>query len=170
MHHRIVDRLPGYDGEMPKDAAVVAETLKQNGYNTAAFGKWHNTPDYETSPAGPFDRWPTGLGFEYFWGFMGGETNNWNPPLVENTAPAEKPRGRREVAPLRGDGREGDRVDRRAKGVRAGQAVLSSIGRPARGTLRITSPRNGLTSTKASSTTVGTSSVRSRSRPRRSLA
>jgi arylsulfatase A-like enzyme len=68
---------PGYDGEMPKDAAVVAETLKQNGYNTAAFGKWHNTPDYETSPAGPFDRWPTGLGFEYFWGFMGGV--NWTP-------------------------------------------------------------------------------------------
>ena len=84
---------PGYDGEMPKDAAVVAETLKQNGYNTAAFGKWHNTPDYETSPAGPFDRWPTGLGFEYFWGFMGGETNNWNPPLVENIAPTEKPAG-----------------------------------------------------------------------------
>ena len=80
---------------MPKDAAVIAETLKQNGYNTAAFGKWHNTPDYETSPAGPFDRWPTGLGFEYFLGFMGGETNNWNPPLVENTAPAEKPAGTR---------------------------------------------------------------------------
>ena len=84
---------PGYDGELPRDAAVVAETLKQNGYNTAAFGKWHNTPDYETSTAGPFDRWPTGLGFEYFWGFMGGETNNWNPPLVENIAPAEKPPG-----------------------------------------------------------------------------
>ena len=54
---------PGYDGRWPKEAACVAEILKQNNYNTAAFGKWHNTPDYETSPAGPFDRWPTGLGF-----------------------------------------------------------------------------------------------------------
>lgn len=84
---------PGYDGIMPKNAALVAETLRQNGYNTAAFGKWHNTPDYETSSAGPFDRWPTGLGFEYFWGFMGGETNNWNPPLTENITPIEKPAG-----------------------------------------------------------------------------
>jgi arylsulfatase len=83
---------PGYDGILPKDAAVVAETLRQNGYNTAAFGKWHNTPDNETSAAGPFDRWPTGLGFDYFWGFMGGEANNWNTPLVENTSPIEKPK------------------------------------------------------------------------------
>ena len=82
---------PGYDGKMPKDAACVAETLKQNGYSTAAFGKWHNTPDYEISAAGPFDRWPTGLGFEHWWGFQGGETNNWNPPLYENTTPVEKP-------------------------------------------------------------------------------
>lgn len=82
---------PGYDGRWPKEAACVAEILRQNNYNTAAFGKWHNTPDYETSPAGPFDRWPTGLGFEYFWGFQGGETNNWNPPLVENTTAIEKP-------------------------------------------------------------------------------
>lgn len=95
MHTGIITELatgfPGYDGRWPKDAACVAETLRQNNYNTAAFGKWHNTPDYETSPAGPFDRWPTGLGFEYFWGFMGGETNNWNPPLTENTTSIEKP-------------------------------------------------------------------------------
>ena len=82
---------PGYDGRWPKEAACVAETLRQSNYNTAAFGKWHNTPDYETSAAGPFDRWPTGLGFEYFWGFQGGETSNWNPPLVENTTPVDKP-------------------------------------------------------------------------------
>jgi arylsulfatase len=82
---------PGYDGKMPKETACVAETLKQNGYSTAAFGKWHNTPDYEISAAGPFDRWPTGLGFEYWWGFQGGETNQWNPPLYENTTPIEKP-------------------------------------------------------------------------------
>ena len=67
------------------------QTLRMNNYNTAAFGKWHNTPDYETSPAGPFDRWPTGLGFEYFWGFMGGEANQWETPLIENTVAVEKP-------------------------------------------------------------------------------
>ena len=61
---------PGYDS-ISKDTATIAEILKQNGYNTAAFGKWHNTPDYETSAAGPFDRWPTWLGFEYFYGFLG---------------------------------------------------------------------------------------------------
>lgn len=82
---------PGYDGVWPKETACVAETLKQNGYNTAAFGKWHNTPDYELSAAGPFDRWPTGLGFEYFYGFQGGEANQWNTPLIENTQPIEKP-------------------------------------------------------------------------------
>lgn len=76
---------PGYTTILPKSAATVAEVLRQNGYNTAAFGKWHNTPDYETSVAGPFDRWPTGLGFEYFYGFFGGDTNQWSPALVENT-------------------------------------------------------------------------------------
>ncbi|MUG94240.1 sulfatase-like hydrolase/transferase [Scytonema sp. UIC 10036] len=76
---------PGYTTILPKSAATVAEILRQNGYNTAAFGKWHNTPDYETSAAGPFDRWPTRLGFEYFYGFLGGDTNQWSPALVENT-------------------------------------------------------------------------------------
>ncbi len=76
---------PGYTTILPKSAATVAEVLRQNGYNTAAFGKWHNTPDYETSTAGPFDRWPTWLGFEYFYGFLGGDTNQWSPALVENT-------------------------------------------------------------------------------------
>ncbi|MDF5720269.1 MAG: arylsulfatase [Rhizonema sp. PD37] len=76
---------PGYTTILPKSAATVAEVLRQNGYNTAAFGKWHNTPDYETSVAGPFDRWPTWLGFEYFYGFLGGDTNQWSPALVENT-------------------------------------------------------------------------------------
>ncbi|MCC5670687.1 sulfatase-like hydrolase/transferase [Nostoc sp. CHAB 5784] len=82
---------PGYTAILPKSAATVAEVLRQNGYNTAAFGKWHNTPDYETSAAGPFDRWPTGLGFEYFYGFLGGDTNQWSPALVENTKRIDKP-------------------------------------------------------------------------------
>lgn len=76
----------GYDSIIPKSAATVAEILRQNGYATAMFGKHHNTPDWETSQAGPFDRWPTGLGFEYFYGFLGGDTNQYHPVLHENTA------------------------------------------------------------------------------------
>lgn len=82
---------PGYTTILPKSAATVAEVLRQNGYSTAAFGKWHNTPDYETSAAGPFDRWPTQLGFEYFYGFLGGDTNQWSPALVENTKRIQQP-------------------------------------------------------------------------------
>lgn len=80
---------PGYNSIWDKDAASVAEVLKQNGYNTAAWGKWHNTPDWETNQTGPFDRWPTGLGFEYFYGFMGGETSQYEPQLFKNTLPTE---------------------------------------------------------------------------------
>ncbi len=82
---------PGYDGQWGPESASVAEVLKLNGYSTAAFGKWHNTPDHETSAAGPFDRWPTGKGFEYYWGFLGGEADQWNTPLWENTSPVERP-------------------------------------------------------------------------------
>ncbi|MGR5276094.1 sulfatase-like hydrolase/transferase [Vibrio rotiferianus] len=80
---------PGYHSIWGKDSASVAEILKQNGYNTAAWGKWHNTPDWETNQTGPFDRWPTGLGFEYFYGFMGGETSQYEPQLFKNTLPVE---------------------------------------------------------------------------------
>lgn len=82
----------GYTSILPKKAATIAEILRLSGYNTAAFGKWHNTPDWETSSAGPFDRWPTSLGFEYFYGFLGGDTNQWEPALVENTRAIERPR------------------------------------------------------------------------------
>ena len=90
-HHGTGHRFSRLRRPAAQDSACVAETLKQNGYSTAAFGKWHNTPDYEINAAGPFDRWPTGLGFEYWWGFQGGEANQWNPPLFENTTPIEKP-------------------------------------------------------------------------------
>ena len=82
---------PGYDGAMQPDTATVAETLRLRGYNTAAFGKWHNTPDYELSSSGPFDRWPTRVGFEYFYGFQGGEASQWHTPLYEGTTPIEPP-------------------------------------------------------------------------------
>ncbi|KAA5542709.1 sulfatase-like hydrolase/transferase [Roseiconus nitratireducens] len=80
---------PGYHSVWPRSCASIAEVLKENGYSTAAWGKWHNTPDWETSPIGPFERWPTGLGFEYFYGFQGGETSQWYPQLFRNTTPIE---------------------------------------------------------------------------------
>jgi arylsulfatase A-like enzyme len=82
---------PGYNSLWPKSAAPVAEILKQNGYSTAAFGKWHNTPVWDVNPAGPFDRWPIGLGFEYFYGFLGAATSQWEPNLYRNVAPVEAP-------------------------------------------------------------------------------
>lgn len=81
----------GYNSIIGKDTATVAEVLKGNGYNTAAFGKWHNTPVWETSASGPFDRWPTGMGFEEFYGFMGGEAHQYFPGLYHGTVPTERP-------------------------------------------------------------------------------
>jgi arylsulfatase A-like enzyme len=82
---------PGYNSIWPKSAASIAEILKDNGYSTAAFGKWHNTPVWETNAAGPFDHWPTGLGFEYYYGFMSGADSQWHPRLYRNTTPVEPP-------------------------------------------------------------------------------
>jgi len=82
---------PGYEGVLRPSAATVAEILRQNGYATALFGKWHLTPDWESSPAGPFDRWPTRQGFDRFYGFLGGETDQYEPTLFEGTAPVARP-------------------------------------------------------------------------------
>lgn len=82
---------PGYNTLMPKSAGTFAEILKQNGWNTAWYGKNHNVPDWQSSQAGPYDLWPTGLGFEYFYGFIGGDTNQWQPALFEGTKPIEPP-------------------------------------------------------------------------------
>ena len=82
---------PGYNTLMPKSAGTFAEILKQNGYNTSWYGKNHNVPDWQSSAAGPFDLWPTGLGFEYFYGFIGGDTSQWNPAITEGTKPIEPP-------------------------------------------------------------------------------
>ena len=82
---------PGYNSLWPKSAASVAEVLKDNGYSTAAFGKWHNTPTWQVGPAGPFDRWPTGLGFQNFYGFLAGYDNQYYPRLFHDTVPVEPP-------------------------------------------------------------------------------
>jgi len=83
---------PGYNSIRPNQAATVAEILKLNGYNTAAFGKMHQTPVWETSVSGPFTRWPTGDGFEKFYGFLGGETNQWAPMIFDGVTHIEPPR------------------------------------------------------------------------------
>jgi len=75
---------PGYSAELPRSAATVARVLRDNGYSTSAFGKWHLTPDRHTGSTGPFDLWPNALGFEYFWGFHGGEAGQYDPLLIEN--------------------------------------------------------------------------------------
>jgi arylsulfatase len=76
---------PGYNSIIDRDKVTIGRTLKDNGYNTAWFGKNHNTPAFQASQTGPFDQWPTGMGFEYFYGFVGGDANQWQPNLFRNT-------------------------------------------------------------------------------------
>ena len=82
---------PGYSSIRPKSAAPFPEVLKLNGYSTAQFGKCHEVPVWETSPMGPFNQWPTGSGFEHFYGFLGGETNQWDPAVYQDTVPVDVP-------------------------------------------------------------------------------
>ena len=88
----IATSAPGNNSIRPLDCAPLAETLRLNGYSTAQIGKCHEVPVWEASPVGPFDRWPTGSGFEYFYGFIAGETNNFFPALYEGTTPIEPPK------------------------------------------------------------------------------
>jgi len=76
---------PGYDSVIGVDNATIGRILRDNGYATSWFGKDHNTPTYQASQAGPFTQWPTGLGFDYFYGFVGGDANQWQPNLFRNT-------------------------------------------------------------------------------------
>jgi len=83
---------PGYNSVRPNTAAPLAEILRLNGYSTAQFGKCHEVPVWQTSPMGPFTQWPTGSGFEHFYGFIGGETNQWAPAIYRDTVPVEPER------------------------------------------------------------------------------
>ncbi len=104
-HHRVsagqiaefANDWDGYAGIQPKTSAMVPEVLKDYGYHTGAWGKWHNTPALQTTAAGPFDYWPTGYGFEYFYGFLAGESSQYEPNMVRNTTIVHpnKPRGGR---------------------------------------------------------------------------
>ncbi|PXY46156.1 arylsulfatase [Flavobacterium hydrophilum] len=84
---------PGWDGRIPSDKGTIAEILRENGYNTFAVGKYGVTPDEDATDAGPFDRWPTGKGFDHFYGFLGSQTDQYNPDLVEDQVHI-KPDGR----------------------------------------------------------------------------
>ncbi len=86
----IATGFPGNLGQRPDNAKYVAETLRQNGYSTAAFGKWHETATWEISVSGPFFRWPTNSGFDKFYGFLGGETNQWDPVIFDGVTKVEK--------------------------------------------------------------------------------
>jgi arylsulfatase A-like enzyme len=84
---------PGYDGRMPATNGMLAEMLVPEGYNAFCLGKWHLSPSEENTPAGPFHRWPLGRGFERFYGFLGGETNQWYPDLTLDNSPTRAPKG-----------------------------------------------------------------------------
>ena len=144
---------PGYNSVLPNTMSPLARTLKLNGYSTAQFGKCHEVPVWETSPVGPFDAWPTGGGgFEYFYGFIGGEANQWYPTLYEGTTPVEPKKTPEEGYHLMEDMTDKaiDWIGSRRRWRRTSRS--SSISRPAPPTRRTTCRRNGRTSTRASST------------------
>ena len=116
----IATSAPGYSSIRPKDKAPLAEVLKLNGYATAHFGKCHEVPVWETSPMGPFDRWPTpGNGFEHFYGFIGGETNQYAPALYQDTVPVEPDR-----SPEQGYHFTEDMTDRAIEWIRQQKALM----------------------------------------------
>ena len=158
---------PGYTSMIPNTKAAVAKTLRDNGYSTAQFGKCHEVPVWETSPMGPFEHWPTMQGFEKFYGFIGGETNQWFPEVFDNLTRVEVPNDpsyhfTEDMA------EQGDRLDQGAEGDLSRQALLHLLGARAPPTPRIRSPRNGSRSTKGSSMTGGTSCASGPSPARRS--
>ncbi len=110
---------PGQNSIRPNTAAPLAEILKLNGYSTAQFGKCHEVPVWETSPMGPFDHWPTGSGFEYFYGFIGGESNQYYPAIYEGTTPVEPSK-----TPEQGYHFTEDMTDRAVKWMRQQKALM----------------------------------------------
>ena len=114
----------------PRAPPAIAKILQGNGYTTAAFGKWHLTPDDQQGAAGPFDRWPNGLGFDYFWGFLGGESGQYDPVLTENNTIIGVPKEKDYYFPD-GHGQPHDPLDPRPESPVARQAVLHLL-RPGR--------------------------------------
>ena len=136
---------PGYNSIIDKDKATIGRILLDNGYSTAWFGKDHNTPAFDASQVGPFDQWPTGLGFEYFYGFVGGDANQWQPNLFRNTTqiyPFKGQEGTWNLITAMAD----DAIDWITGCTRPTRASRSSSStHPARRTPHITRPRSGWT-------------------------
>jgi len=152
----IATSAPGYNSLRPNTCAPLAEVLKLNGYSTAQFGKCHEVPVFESTPIGPFEHWPTGSGFEHFYGFIGGENNQYYPALYEGTTPIEPERTPEQGYHLRRiwPTRRSDGFVNRSRSPRTSRFSFTSP--PAPRTPRIRSRRTGLPSTRASSTTAGT--------------
>ena len=168
-HHRVgngqigelANDWDGYTGVIPKSSATVAEVLKDYGYSTAAWGKWHNTPPEQTTAAGPFDNWPAGYGFQYFYGFLGGEASQWEPQLVRNTAYVEHPHtsGGHNYYHLSEDLADDAIGWLREHKAFAPTSHSSCIGRPAPLMVRFMYRKNGPTSIRASSMMAGTNTA-----------
>jgi arylsulfatase A-like enzyme len=135
---------PGYNSIIGKDKATIGRMLLDNGYATSWFGKNHNTPAFAASQVGPFDQWPTGMGFEYFYGFVGGDANQWQPNLFRNTT---------QIYPFQGKpgwnlitGMADDAIDYMTASTRSSPTSRSSSStRRGRRTRRTTRPRSGWT-------------------------
>ena len=153
----IATAAPGYSSVLPNTKAPLALTLKLNGYSTAQFGKCHEVPVWQMSPAGPFTAWPSGGGgFEYFYGFIGGESNQWAPALYEGTTPIEPPK-----TPAEGYHLTEDLTDKAISWAPHQKSLMGDkpffmYFAPARPTRRTMSPRSGSTGTRAGSRTAGT--------------
>ena len=152
----IATSAPGYNSMRPNTCAPLAETLKLNGYSTAQFGKCHEVPMWETSPMGPFQQWPTGSGFEYFYGFVGGEANQFYPGTVSTTYAVEPPK-----TPEQGYHLTEDLADKAISWVQQQKSLMPDkpffvYFAPGATPHRTTFPQTGRTSTPASSRTAGT--------------
>ncbi len=149
---------PGYNATIPHDCAPFPRILQENGYLTGAFGKWHLTPDNQQGFSGPFDRWPTRLGFDYFWGFLGGEAGQYDPADRREPEDRRRPRGPRTASSTTS---RTTSPTRRSTGFtgsapRSRRRRGSPTSQPAAAMRRTTCRASGRTSTAARSTRGGT--------------
>ena len=156
---------------MPASVGSIGEVLRQNGYNTAWFGKNHNVPGWQSSQAGPFNLWPSGLGFEYFYGFIGGDVDQWDPTVFENTSPVE-PKEKLTGAAKAAYNLDSDLADQAVHWIEQHQSLAPDkpffiYYAPGRHTRLITSPVNGSISSRAVSIRAGTSYAKRHSSVRR---
>ena len=152
---------PGYNAILPFDKGMLSEMLLPHGYNTFMVGKWHLAPPEHETPAGPYDRWPLGRGFERFYGFLGGDTNQWYPELVYDNHSIEQPAQPEDGYHLSATWPTGRSSSSRTPTSTRRTSRSTCTTAPAPPTRHTMSRRSGPTSTRASSTAAGTSTARS---------